>query len=171
VEIGKKIEELESIRTRLNIPRETIELIVNSVFFDEVKVLEIGTFNGYSALWFSKISKDVLTIEINEDSMENAKKNLESTCVEVVLGDALEVIPTLDKKFNVVLIDAAKHEYGAYLEKILDKLEDDFLIFVDNTISHGEKITSLFEVLNKHSELEWKEIGIGKGLIVIKKSL
>ena len=171
MEIDKKIEELESIRTRLNIPRETIELIVNSVFFDNVKILEIGTFNGYSSLWLSKISTDVLTIEINADSVENAKKNLEGTSVEVVLGDALEVIPALDKKFNVVLIDAAKHEYGAYLEKILGKLEDDFLIFVDNTISHGEKITSLFEVLNKHSELEWKEIGIGKGLIVIKKSL
>lgn len=169
MEIDKKIEELESIRTRLNIPRETIELIINSIFFEDVKVLEIGTFNGYSALWFSKISKNVLTIEINKDSVENAKKNLEGTGVEVVLGDALEVIPKLDKKFNVVLIDAAKHEYGAYLEKLLGKLEDDFLIFVDNTISHGEKITNLFDILNKHSELEWKEIGIGKGLIVIKK--
>lgn len=168
VSVDKKIEELEANRLQMNISRDTIEFIVNSVLFDDVKVLEIGTLNGYSALWFSKIAKRVLGIDIDEGMVEVARKNLEGTNVEVVLGNALEVIPTLEEKFNVVLIDAQKSEYGQYLELVLDKLEDDFLIFVDNTISHGGKITSLFEVLKRHSELEWKEMGIGKGLIVIK---
>ncbi len=171
MEINKKIEELELIRSQPNIPRETIEVIVNSIFFDKVKVLEIGTFNGYSSLWFSKVADKVVTIEIDENSAENAIANLEGTGVEVVLGDALEVIPKLEDRFNIVLIDARKRDYGAYLEAVLNKLEEDFLIFVDNTISHGEKITSLFEVLKNHTELEWKELGIGKGLVVIKKSL
>ncbi|MBT3865738.1 methyltransferase domain-containing protein [Candidatus Woesearchaeota archaeon] len=166
--VDKKIEELEVNRAPMNISRETIEFIVNSVLFEDVKVLEIGTFNGYSALWFSTIASRVLGIDISGTNVEEARKNLEGTDVEIVLGNALDIVPKLEEKFNVVLIDAQKNEYGSYLEVVLDKLEDDFLIFVDNTISHGGKITSLFEVLKKHSELEWKEMGIGKGLIVIK---
>lgn len=169
--VDKKIEELEANRLPMNISRETIEFVVNSVLFDDVKVLEIGTFNGYSALWFSTIADRVLCIDVDEKMVEEARKNLEGTNVEVVLGNALDVIPKLQEKFNVVLIDAQKSEYGVYLELVLDKLEDEFLIFVDNTISHGGRITSFFEVLKKHPELEWKEMGIGKGLIVIKKSL
>ena len=171
VDVDKKIEELEANRLPMNISREAIEFIVNSVLFEGVKVLEIGTYNGYSALWFSTISDRVLGIDISEKNVEEARKNLEGTNVEIVLGNALEVVPKLDEKFNVVLIDAQKDEYGGYLEVVLDKLQDDFLIFVDNTISHGGKITSLFEVLKKHTELEWKEMGIGKGLIVIKNKL
>lgn len=168
MEVKNRIEELEANRLPMNIPKETIELVVNSILFEKVRVLEIGTLNGYSSLWFSTISDRVLSIDIDGRVIEEAKKNLEGTNVEVILGDALEVIPKLEEKFNVVLIDAAKNDYGKYLEVVLDKLEDDFLIFVDNTISHGEKITGLFEVLNKHPELEWKEMGIGKGLIIIK---
>ncbi len=169
--IQERIEKLEESRSTWNISRETIEFIVNSLFFEKINVLEIGTFNGYSALWFAKVADKVVSLEIDEKRVKESKKNLEDLDnVKVVLGDAKEVIPRLNEKFNVVLIDAMKKEYGAYLELVLDKLEDDFLIFVDNTISHGEKISSLFEILKKHPKLRWKELGIGKGLIVIGKN-
>jgi predicted O-methyltransferase YrrM len=169
--INKKIEELEAYRVPWNIERESIEFIVNSIdFLDDLNVLEIGTFNGYSALWFAKIAERVVSVEIEKERYEGAKKNLEGLDnVEVILGDACDVISKLDEKFNVVFIDGKKSEYGLYLEKVLKVLDDDFMIFVDNTISHKGKMSDFFEYLNSHEDLEWKETGIGDGLIVIKR--
>ena len=96
--VDKKIEELEVNRAPMNISRETIEFIVNSVLFEDVKVLEIGTFNGYSALWFSTIASRVLGIDISGTNVEEARKNLEGTDVEIVLGNALDIVPKLEEK-------------------------------------------------------------------------
>ena len=169
--ISSKIEELESKRVNWNVERESIEFIISSVdFLDNVKVLEIGTFNGYSALWFSKVAERIVSIEIEQDRYEEAKKNLDGlNNVEIILGDACDIISTLDEKFNVVFIDAKKSEYKKYLEGVLNLVEDNFMIFVDNTISHKEKMGDFFEYLKSCEDLEWKETGIGDGLVVIKR--
>jgi predicted O-methyltransferase YrrM len=168
--IENKIKELESKRVNWNVSRETIEFIINSLFFDEIKVLEIGTFNGYSALWFAKVADKVVSVEIEKDRYEEAKKNLKGLDkVEVIFGDACDVISKLDEKFNVVFIDGKKSEYGLYLEKVLKVLDDDFMIFVDNTISHKEKIGEFFDYLKNSKELKWEETGLEDGLIVINR--
>lgn len=168
--IENKIKELESKRVNWNISQETIEFIINSLLFDKIKVLEIGTFNGYSALWFAKVADEVVSLEIDPERFSEAKENLQGVDnVELILGNALEEVDKLDKKFNVVLIDGMKSEYMKYLEKVLNVLEEDFRIFVDNTISHKEKIKDFFEYLENSNELEWQETGIGDGLIVIKR--
>ena len=169
--INKKIEELETQRTSWNVEKESIEFIVNSIdFLENVKVLEIGTFNGYSSLWFAKVADRVVSIEIEQERYEESKNNLEGLDnVEIVLGDACNVISTLDEKFNVVFIDAKKSEYKKYLEGVLNLVEDDFMIFVDNTISHKDNMEDFFEYLKSLEDLEWKETGIGDGLVVIKR--
>jgi|TARA_Y100000310_G_scaffold284091_1_gene306634 predicted O-methyltransferase YrrM len=169
--INNKIEELEAQRTSWNVEKESIEFIVNSVdFLDNIRVLEIGCFNGYSALWFSRIADRVVTIEIERDRYEESKKNLEGADnVEVILGDACDIISTLDEKFNVVFIDGKKFEYKKYLERVLGVLEDDFMIFVDNTISHKDNMCDFFDYLKSSEDLEWKETGIGDGLVVVKR--
>ena len=175
MKIKEKIEELELFRSEWNIERESIECVVNSVEmldFDDVKALEIGSYNGYSALWLSLIANKVVTIEVEEERYEEAKKNLEiADNVEVKLGDAVKVISELDEKFNVVLIDGLKREYCDYLHAVLKVVGKDFRIFVDNTISHKDKLGDFFEFLESREDLEWKETGVGKGLVVIKKKV
>ncbi len=170
--IEEKIKKLENKRVKWNISQETIEFIVNSLLFDKIKVLEIGTFNGYSALWFAKVADKVVSLEIDSERFNEAKENLKSVDnVELILGNALEEIDRLGEKFNVVLIDAMKSEYKKYLEKVLNVLDDDFMIFVDNTISHKEKMGDFFEYIESLNWLEWKETGLGDGLIVIKRKV
>jgi predicted O-methyltransferase YrrM len=175
--IQTKIEELENIRVQPNVERETIECILGSIdFFDEKNVLEIGTFNGYSALWFATVADQVVTIEVIKESYDLAEKNLScAENVKVILGNAFDVIEELKnsgEKFNVIFIDGKKEEYADYLEAVLDIVENDFIIFVDNTISHKDSLDGFFEHLKRYSDkLEWKETQLGKGLIVIKKKL
>ena len=56
-----------------------------------------------------------------------------------------------------------------YLERVLGVLEDDFMIFVDNTISHKDNMCDFFDYLKSSEDLEWKETGIGDGLVVVKR--
>ncbi len=175
--IRAKIEELEKDRLPPNIQRETIECIIGSIeFFDEKRVLEIGTFQGYSALWFASVADEVVTIEVMQDSYETALKNLTGVeNVTAMLGNAFDIIEELKnqgKKFNIILIDGKKEEYADYLEAVLDVLDDEFMIFVDNTISHKEVIGNFFEHLKRYDDtFVWKEMNLGRGLIVIKKKV
>ncbi|MDP3916820.1 MAG: class I SAM-dependent methyltransferase [Nanoarchaeota archaeon] len=172
--IKEKIEELEGFRTDWNIDRESIECIIETVrYMDNIRVLEIGTFNGYSALWFSMVANEVVTLEIEKDRYEESTKNLECAGnVEVLYGNAVETMYKLKedgRKFNVVLIDGNKSQYMDYLDLAMNLLDENFIIFVDNTISHIDKLGNFFEYLTEHTSLEWKETNLGEGLIVIKK--
>jgi len=102
-------------------------------------VLEIGTLVGYSAILIgNELGEDarLITIEIDEDEAEMAKENLRraglSSRVEVLVGDAIEIIPSLEGKFDLVFIDAAKEEYLYYLKLLEDKLHPGSVIVADN---------------------------------------
>jgi len=94
------------------------------------KILEIGTLIGYSAILMGKEIKKgkVTTIEINKEIADIAKKNIEkanlSDKIEVIVGDAKEVIKVLNEEYDMLFIDAEKSEYLTYLklaEKIIKK--------------------------------------------------
>src|SRR3989344_4069252 len=109
------INDLEKERKERNISRESIEFI--SIICGILKpknILEIGTFNGYSALWLSSYSNKVISLEKDERSVILANDNLRKAgCknVEIIHGDAVEVLKKLDIKFDIVLIDAMKSQY------------------------------------------------------------
>jgi predicted O-methyltransferase YrrM len=104
-------------------------------------ILEIGTLYGYSAILMastlSSSDRKVVTIEINKSSAETAKKNILnaglSEKTEVITGNALDIIPILDQKFQLMFLDAAKGEYLEYL-KSAEKycLEKGAVIIADN---------------------------------------
>lgn len=166
------IKELEKNRQECNISRDTIEFIsIISNYKKPKKVLEIGCFNGYSALWFSLFSKKVISLEIDKDNIKMAKENFEKARVkniEIIEGNAIDSLKALEKDFDVILIDGKKSEYKKYLELSLNLIKKDGIIFVDNTISHKEKLTEFFEFL-KQNKLFFKELRIGKGLTLISK--
>ena len=111
------------------------------------RILEIGTFTGYSAICLAKgLTPDgkLITIEVNEE-MEDfindfIKKSGMEDRIELVLGDALKVIPALDEQFDLIFIDADKEQYIDYYELALDKLKNGAFILADNVLWGGKAV-------------------------------
>ncbi|MDQ1280042.1 MAG: hypothetical protein QG670_1304 [Thermoproteota archaeon] len=102
-------------------------------------VLEVGTLIGYSAILMGKeLDKEarLTTIEIHPDEAREAEENIKkaeiSPTVNVVIGDALKILPELKENFDLVFIDAEKNEYIRYLRHIEDKLHKGSIIVADN---------------------------------------
>lgn len=108
------------------------------------RVLEIGTFSGYSALWMAAglpADGTLVTCEVNPRAAEVARRFVAGSPsgdrVDIRLGPALETLATLDGPFDLVFIDADKPSYVAYYEAVLPKLAQRGLIVVDNTLWSG----------------------------------
>jgi predicted O-methyltransferase YrrM len=102
-------------------------------------VLEVGTLTGYSTILMAKELESkahLITIEINEDEAKIARENIMraklSVATDVIVGDAVKVIPKLTGKFDVVFIDAEKREYLKYLCLAEPKLHKGSIIVADN---------------------------------------
>jgi predicted O-methyltransferase YrrM len=110
-------------------------------------ILEIGTYTGYSAICFAEGLQEggkIHTIDINEEleSMVNRyieKSNLKNTIINHI-GDALEIIPTLSEKFDIVFIDADKTNYSNYYDLVFDKVNKGGYIIADNVLWSGKVI-------------------------------
>ena len=109
------------------------------------RVLEIGTFTGYSALSMAEgLPPDgrIVTCEIDERHAEIARRHIAASPyadrIEVRLGPAIETLATLDGPFDLVFVDADKTGYAAYLDAVLPKLADGGLIAVDNVLWSGK---------------------------------
>lgn len=107
------------------------------------KVLEIGTFMGYSALWMASGGARVTSLEFNAASADQARAHVASSPyasqVEVVQGDALAwlVAQAQQPQFDMVFIDAEKRSYVKYLEAALPLLQPRALVVGDNTLLWG----------------------------------
>ena len=118
-------------------------------------ILEIGTAVGYSAICFTEILKDdgfIDTIEREEQRVEEAKENIKKAEVEekinVISGDAVEILPTINKKYDMVFIDAAKGKYPFFLKEALRLLNNDGTILADNILYKGYVMSDY----NKHKQ-------------------
>lgn len=113
-------------------------------------ILEIGTYTGYSALCLAEgMQKDgkLHTIDVNEELAGIQRKYFDksgfgSQIVQHV-GDAVDVIPTLDVVFDLVFIDAGKTSYDAYFESALSKTRPGSIILSDNVLWSGKVIEPL----------------------------
>ena len=119
------------------------------------KILEIGTAVGYSAICFSKyLAEDgkVDTIERDEERILEANKNIKDMNLEdtvnIFEGDAVEILPTLQGKYDMVFIDAAKGKYPFFLKESLRMLNQNGIIFADNILYKGYVMSDY----NKHKQ-------------------
>lgn len=154
--------ELEKIKVRAleeNIPiimDDTLEVISKILKEKKPKrILEIGAAVGYSAICFSEYLAEngiIDTIERDEERIEEAKKNFVKTEVEdkIILheGDAVEILPTLNEKYDIVFIDAAKGKYPFFLCEALRMLNNDGIIIADNILYKGYVMSDY----NKHKQ-------------------
>ena len=118
-------------------------------------ILEIGTAVGYSAICFTKFLSPegtIDTIERDEQRIEEAKINIKKAEVEkqinIISGDAVEILPTINKKYDMVFIDAAKGKYPIFLEHALRLLKNDGIILADNILYKGYVMSDY----NKHKQ-------------------
>jgi caffeoyl-CoA O-methyltransferase len=109
------------------------------------RILEIGTFTGYSALCLCEgLTSDgiLYTIDVNEELESLTRSFLERSPyysrIDYRIGKALDVIPTIDDVFNFVFIDADKLNYSAYFDLIIDRVNSGGLIIADNVLWDGK---------------------------------
>ncbi|MBR0350478.1 MAG: O-methyltransferase [Clostridia bacterium] len=154
------------------------------------KILEIGTAVGYSAMCFSKYLAEngkIDTIERDEERIQEAKMNIKNVGVEdkinIYEGDAVEILPTLNDKYDMVFIDAAKGKYLFFLKEALRMLNKNGIIFADNILYKGyvmsdynkhkqrTAVRNLREYIKEVSEnpnLETEILEVGDGLAISK---
>lgn len=171
---------------------DTLEVIDEILSKDKPeKILEIGTAVGYSAICFSKYLKEngrIDTIEREEDRVIQAKENIQRAEVEkrinVLFGDAVEILPTLKDKYDVIFIDAAKGKYPFFLKEALRMLNSNGIILADNVLYKGyvmsdynkhkqrtavRNLREFLKELDENEELEVKVLEVGDGLAIARK--
>lgn len=123
-------------------------------------ILEIGTFTGYSAICLAKGLPEngkLITIEMDDELEEFASKYFTKAGIqhkiEQLIGAALDIIPTLNEKFDLVFMDADKREYVSYYNQVFDKLQSGGYIIADNTLWSGK-------VLEEPAEDDFQTQGI-----------
>lgn len=162
------------------------------------RILELGTATGYSAICFAKIllenCRDELcspvlidTIELDEQRANEAKENIKALGLEkninVIVGNAVEILPTLNEKYDIFFIDAAKGKYPIFLKEALRLSHKGSIILADNILYKGyvmsdynkhkqrTAVRNLREYIKQTGEnenLETKILEIGDGLAVSK---
>ncbi|MCF8323914.1 MAG: O-methyltransferase [Leadbetterella sp.] len=151
-------------------------------------VLEIGTFVGYSAICLAEGLAEngrLITIEANEEFETRIKSNINlaglNDKIDLKIGNALEVIPKLDLKFDLVFIDADKLNYINYYDLVIEKLNIGGLIISDNVlwdgkvldISKNDATTKLLRAFNVHVQNDNRTnkvlLPIRDGLFVSRK--
>ena len=171
---------------------DTLEVI--DTYLKEMKpkrILEIGTAVGYSAICFSKyLAEDGMidTIERDEERIAEAKENIKEmkldSKINIYEGDAVEILPKLNNKYDAIFIDAAKGKYTFFLEQALRMLDEKGIIFADNILYKGYVLSDY----NKHKqrtavrnlreyikqtteniELETQILEVGDGLAITQK--
>ena len=153
-------------------------------------ILEIGTAVGYSAMCFSKYISEggyIDTIEREHERVEEAKKNIELVGIldkiNIIEGDAVEILPTINKKYDVVFIDADKGNYRIFLKEALRLINKNGYIIADNVLYKGyvmsdynkhkqrtavRNLREFIAEITKNPTLETKILEVGDGLAIIK---
>ncbi|MEO8172049.1 MAG: O-methyltransferase [Sediminibacterium sp.] len=153
-------------------------------------VLEIGTFTGYSALCLAEgLAPDgeLHTIELREEDAATSKANFSKSDrnkqIHLHLGNAKEIIPGLNRKWDLVFIDADKTSYIDYYELVVPELSDRGIILADNVLFHGQvfeepvstKNAKAIQAFNEHvsndPRTEQVMVTIRDGVLMIKKKL
>lgn len=160
-----------------------------STMLQPKNILEIGTYTGYSAICMAEGLQDngrLTTLDINEELEDMVRGFFEEAGitekVDYRIGDALDIIPTLDQEFDLVFIDADKINYLNYYQLVIDKVRKGGIIILDNVLWSGkviqevkpkDKDTQLILQLNQFiqedSRVENVLLGVRDGLMIVRK--
>ncbi len=149
-----------------------------------INILEIGTYTGYSALCLCEGMKEngtLHTIDIKEELVDFQRKHFDKSPwgkqIFQYLGEAVDIIPSLESKFDLVFIDADKENYLNYFELILPKMNKGGIILSDNVLWSGKVLELVHpndlstKVLMKYNELLATDSRVETVLLPIRDGL
>lgn len=157
---------------------EMISLITQPTY-----ILEIGTFVGYSTLCLSKGLKpggELHTLELREETAVIARENFKKskTVHKIILhtGNALEILPKLDKPWDLIFIDADKTGYSDYYQLLFPKLKSGCLILADNVLFHGQVLKKKLkgksaEAIQAFNEMVLQDKRVDKVMLTVRDGL
>lgn len=129
-----------------------------SLMIKPMNILEVGTFTGYSGICLSEGLQEggkLITIDINVELEEMVRKYFKLAAVEnkidYRIGNAMQIIPPLNEKFDLVFIDADKENYSNYYDLMFDKVNTGGYIIADNVLWSG-KVTEPKEKMDKDTK-------------------
>lgn len=146
----------------MNVPAEDGRILYDIILDKGYKRgLEIGTSNGYSALWLGLAFKEtggrLITLEIEPQRAREARENFKHAGLDHIIdtrvNDALREIPVLEGKFDFVFIDAWKPDYSKYLELILPKMKSGGVITAHNVSSQGSSMRDFLDEIQQNPRL------------------
>ncbi len=154
------------------------------------KILEIGTAVGYSASCFAKVTSEdciIDTIELDEERAKIANENIKKIGVEnrinIINGNAVDILPTLTGNYDVIFIDANKGKYPVFLKEGIRLIENNGIIFADNVLYKGyvmsdynkhkqrtavRHLREYIKEITENENLETEILEVGDGLAVTK---
>ena len=154
------------------------------------KILEIGTAVGYSASCFARYTEVAVidTIELDKERAEQAIQNIEkigvSKRINIMIGNAVEILPTLkDNEYDIIFIDAAKSKYSIFLEESIRLVKKNGIILADNVLYKGyvmsdynkhkqrtavRHLREYIKDITENPNLETKILEVGDGLSITK---
>ena len=164
-------------------------LSIISKLINPKNILEIGTYTGYSTLCLAeglKKSGELHTIDINEELYDFQRKYFDRSefgnQIHQHLGNALEIVPSLNKTFDLVFIDADKENYINYFNIIINKLNSGGVLLSDNVLWSGKVLDQTSQtdeatkslvvynkLLNEDERLESIILPIRDGLTISRK--
>lgn len=150
------------------------------------RVLEVGTFTGYSAIAMADALPDdgtLITLELNKKYCEISKQFFErdpyQKKIKQKMGNALEMIPTLSATFDLIFLDADKISYPTYYEMLKPKLKSGGLFVIDNVLWGGEvlypeneksrAIHKLNKMVRDDNAVEQVMIPVRDGITIVRK--
>ncbi len=151
------------------------------------RVLEIGTYTGYSAICMAQGLEEggtLHTIEINEELENPVREYIEkaglTNHIQLHIGNALDIIPTLNEAFDLVFIDADKINYSRYYDLVFDKVKKGGFILADNVLWFGkvldneqDKDTTALHAFNEKIQADERVenvmLALRDGLMLVRK--
>jgi predicted O-methyltransferase YrrM len=174
-------EEREDRLQRLrNVEPETAELLGVLVrAMNAMRVLEVGTSNGYSTIWLADAAEavggTVLSIEIEADRTAQAAGNLTEAgvadFVELRTQDAAEALASFaDGAFDLIFLDAERPLYAGYWPDLIRALRPNGLLVVDNTLSHAKELVEFSELVYSAPQVTSTVVTVGAGVLLVVKA-